>query len=150
MIERFADYCRYLYSYQNGMYNDLTWDLQTVSTENAYYSGVRFWVWLDYTYSTPEIDIMQRMASLIALEDRKYSAKQWEPDGTAWHTVFKGTGAEGRNLHQLWDEYAATKMATLSSRANRKGSVSPLLREAPLRQALRDRYPSLDSYLKVN
>lgn len=150
MIERFADYCRYLYSYQNGLYNDLTWTLQTINDEASYDKSVRFWVWLDYTYSTPEIDIMQRMASLIAKADRQYAAKHWEPEGTAWNTVFQGTGAEGKNLHQLWDEYAATKMSTLSSRSHRKGDLSALTREVNLRQALRDRYPTLDNYLKVN
>lgn len=147
MIERFADYCRFLYSFQNGRLNDLGWELQTIDHESSYDKSVRFWVWLDYTYSTPEKDIIQCMAEKIALKDRNYTASKWEPKGSAWVEVFKGTGAEGKNILDLWEEYAADPMAKLSSKANRAGSLSPLLKSVPLRTALRERYASLDSYL---
>ena len=147
MIERFADYCRYLYSYQNGRLNDLGWELQTINGENSYGTSVRFWVWLDYTYSTPSADIMQRIAYYVALKDRNFTSAKWEPEGEAWASVFGGTAAEGKTIHELWDEYAATDMCKLSSKVNRAGSVSPLLKNTPLRSALRERYASLDSYL---
>lgn len=147
MIERFADANRFLYAYQNGKYNDLGWELQTINTESSYDKSVRFWVWLDYTYSTPEVDILQRIAYFVSLRDRKYSQATWEPRGAAWKDVFKGTGAEGKNILQLWDEYAADPMAKLSSKANRAGSLSPLLQKTPLRTAIRDRYSALDAYL---
>ena len=150
MIERFADANRFLYSYQNGKYNDLGWELQTINGEASYDKSVRFWVWMDYTYSTPEADILQRIAYYVALKDRNYTASKWEPTGTAWASVFKGTAAEGKNINQLWEEYAATDMCKLSSKVNRAGSLSPLLKNTPLRTSLRERYASLDSYLNCN
>lgn len=150
MIERFADACRFIYSYQNGRYNDLVWDLQTIDHESSYDKSVRFWVWIDYTYSTPEKDILQFMAEKIAAKDRNYTASKWEPTGSAWKEVFKGTAAAGKNIHDLWAEYEADPMAKLSSKANRAGSLSPLLKSVPLRTAVRERYASLDSYLNCN
>ena len=147
MIERFADANRFLYAYQNGKYNDLGWELQKIDHEASYDKSVRFWVWLDYTYSTPEVDILQKIAYYVCQRDRKYSQSTWEPKGKAWESVFKGTGAEGKNILELWDEYAADPMSTLSSKCNRAGSLSPLLKSVSLRTAVRERYSSFDSYL---
>ena len=47
-IERFADYCRYIYAFQAGRYNDDHWELQTISSESTRETSVRFLVWLDY------------------------------------------------------------------------------------------------------
>lgn len=149
MVERFADYCRYLYSYQNGRYNDLTWQLQTSRSENTYYDSVRFWVWLDYTYSTPERDIIRYMNLLFFETDPRYRTANWAPDGTAWQEVFAGTGAEGKDLLSLWDEFTASEMANLPSDVQNEGEVSPLLQAVPLRDALRARYPEAARYLKV-
>jgi len=149
MIERFADYCRYLYSYNRGVYNDKAWTLQTSSTEDTYYKSVRFWVWLDYTYSTKEIDIMNEMAQQIVKKDGNFSASHWEPDGDAWNTVFEGTQAYGKSIDQLWEEFASSNMAKLSSNPRREGEKSPLDAAYPLREAVRERYPESDDYLKI-
>ena len=148
MIERFADYCRYLYSFKRGYYNDMCWTLQTSHTENNYASSVRFWVWLDYTYSTPEIDIINRMQK--AITKKTYSRADWEPNGKAWPVIFEGTGAAGKDLHTLWDEFAASDIANASSQPREQGGRSSLLAIAPLRKAIRDRYPNADDYLKIN
>ncbi len=151
MIERFADYCRFIYCYDDGFYNDSCWTLQTSKTENNYAKGVRFWVWLDYTYSTDEIDIMQRLAQAIAKKDRTMRAHNWTANGSAWAVVFAGTGAAGKTLTQLWEEYAATDLATLSSsrRSGRVTTPSPLLKAYPIRETIKSRNPDADDYLRL-
>lgn len=147
MVELFADYCRYLYCYQNGVYNDLGWELQTTESEDNYRDSVRFWVWLDYTYSTPEVDIIARMNSLI--HERRFTSAEWEADGSAWQAVLNGTNAVGKDLHQLWELYAASEMANLPSCVEKSGEASPLLQAYPLRDAIRARYTEACEYLKV-
>lgn len=149
MIERFADYCRFVYSYNNGYYNDSCWTLQTSKTENSFAKGVRFWVWLDYTYSTEDIDIMQRLQQEVAKKDRTVIARNWKSNGSAWKTVFAGTGAAGKTLDQLWDEYAATELANLSSNSPRPTSQSPLLKKYPIRDTIKSRRPAADDYLRI-
>lgn len=147
MIERFADYCRYLYSFKRGYYNDMTWTLQTSQTENTYAKSVRFWVWLDYTYSTDEIDIMSRMQQ--AVTKKSYPRADWEPTGRAWTAMFEGTEAAGKDLNTLWEEFTSSNIANAASKPREQGGISSLLALAPLRQAVRDRYPDADDYLKV-
>ena len=147
MIERFADYCRYLYAYQRGYYNDMNRTLQTVQSEDTYYKSVRFWVWLDYTYSTDKVDIMNRIQQ--AVYQKTYNNDAWEPSGAAWAVIFADTNAAGKNLGALWEEFAATEIASETSKPREQGGVSSLLRLAPLRAAVRDRYPEADDYLKV-
>lgn len=148
MIERFVDYCRYLYAYKGGYYNDMGWSLQTVSSENTYYKSVRMWVYLDYTYSTADADIMKRIQNAVV--SKKYGNEDWEPTGKAWAEIFEGTEAEGKTLTELWEEYAATKMATLSTKPREQGGTSALLAIVPLRKAIRERFGDVASYLKVN
>lgn len=147
MIERFADYCRYLYAYKGGYYNDMIWTLHTVQGENTYYKSVRFWVWLDYTYSTNDIDIMLRLQQ--AVSKKTYGHDAWEPTGEAWAEMFAGTGAEGKDLNTLWEEYAGSQFASAKSKPREQGAKSALLGIAPLRTALQDRYPDGDNYRKV-
>ncbi|MBQ8288781.1 MAG: hypothetical protein IJX76_08460 [Clostridia bacterium] len=147
MIERFADYCRYLYAFKGGYYNDMCWTLQTSKTEDTYAKSVRFWVWLDYTYSTADADIMKRMQQ--AVTKKTYPRADWEPTGAAWNEMFAGTAAEGKDLNALWEEFAASDIADATSKPREQGGKSILLTKAPLRTAVRDRYPEADDYLKV-
>jgi hypothetical protein len=149
MVERFADYCRFLYAFEDGRFNDLGWEVQTAKNEDSPFSGVRFWVWLDYTYSTPERDIIREMNQRIHVKAEPYTTDAWLPDGSAWLEIFEGTGAEGKNLFTLWAEYSATEMANLSSAVEKEGEVSPLLQAVPLREAIRARYADARSYLKT-
>ncbi len=147
MVERFADFCRYLYAYRDGMFNDRCWEIQTIESESNYHDSVRFWVWLDYTYSTPENDIFAKMNAQIM--SAKYSTADWEPNGIAWQDAFKGTDAYGKDLLTLWDEFAATEMSKLSSHVAKGEETSPLLNAVPLREAARARYADSRTYLKV-
>lgn len=147
MVERFADFCRFLYAYKDGKFNDLTWDLQTAETESNYHDSVRFWVWLDYTYSTPENDIYAKMNAQIL--SQKYTTADWAENGIAWQDAFTGTAAYGKDLNTLWDEYVATEMAMLPSGVEQPGEVSPLLKAVSLREAVNERFAASRTYLKV-
>lgn len=148
MVERFADFCRYLYAYKGGLFNDCGWELQTPEEEDNPFDSVRFWVWLDYTYSTPQRDIIREMNECIHQCSEEYNAAAWMPDGSAWQAVFAGTGAQGKDLFALWEEYLTSDIAYLSSGVEHKGDVSPLLQAAPLRGAIRQRYSAARTYLK--
>ncbi len=149
MIERFADYCRFIYAYQNGRYNDNSWTLQTAQTENTYYKSVRFWTWLDYTYSSESIDIMNRIAQAVHTGGRKYTNTTWKPSGSAWQEVFEGTEAAGKTIDDLWEIFAQTELSQLSSTAARPGSTSPLLKKYPIRETIKNRFPAANDYLTV-
>ena len=149
MVERFADYCRFLYAFEDGRFNDPGWELQTPEGEDNLFDSVRFWVWLDYTYSTPEWDIIREMNARIHLCSLQYGGAAWQPDGSAWQEILAPTGAAGKTLLDLWEEYAASEMAYLSSGVEREGEVSPLLQALPLREAIRTRYAHAREYLKV-
>lgn len=149
MVERFADYCRYLYAFENGRYNDTGWDLQTPEREGNPFDSVRFWVWLDYTYSTADRDIIREMNRCIHQRSEAYGEAAWAPDGSAWQAVFAGTGAAGKDLFALWEEYLASGIAYLSSGVAKEEAVSPLLQAFPLREAIRDRYADARSYLNT-
>ena len=148
MIERFADYCRYLYAFKRGYYNDMGWTLHTSKSETSYVTGVRFWVWLDNTYSTKEIDIIARMQKEIT--EKNYPRADWESGGKAWDVIFEGTDALGKTLEELWDMYAADPMSTASTKPREQGAKNALESRVPLRQSIRDRYPEADDYLKIN
>ena len=147
MVERFADFCRYLYAFKDGKFNDTDWEIQTIESETNYHDSVRFWVWLDYTYSTPEVDIYKNINAQIL--SGKYTVADWAPDGIAYQDALKGTAAYGKDILTLWDEFAATEMAHLSSAVEKSGDVSPLLKAVPLRDAVRARYADSRTYLKV-
>lgn len=147
MVERFADFCRYLYAFKDGKFNDRCWEIQPIESESNYHDSVRFWVWLDYTYSTPEVDIYKNINAQIL--SGKYTTADWAPDGIAYQDALKGTAAYGKDILTLWDEYAATEMAHLSSHTDKDETVSPLLKAVPFRDAVRARYASSRTYLKV-
>lgn len=149
MVERFADYCRYLYAYKGGLFNDPGWELQTPEGEGTPFDSVRFWVWLDYTYSTPEWDIIREMNNRIHLCSAEYTAAAWQPDGSAWQEIFAPTGVYGKDLFTLWEEFTASGMAHLSSGVEREGEISPLLQAFPLWEAISARYAHARGYLKV-
>ncbi len=147
MIERFADYCRFLYAYKNGYHNDMCWSLQTMDSENTYYKSVRFWVWVDCTYSTADADIMVRINQ--AVQKKIYPQSDWEPGGKAWDAIFEGTNAKGKDLNTLWDEFVASGVGRLESKPREQGSLSALLRHTNFRAAARNRYPDAHNYWKI-
>lgn len=129
-IERFADYCRYLYAFNNGEYNDTTWELQTVKSENTRETSVRFLVWLDYTYSTEGNDLLLKF--FTACRSKKYPTANWND---AWADIFEGSELEGKNIEIVWQMYSSSEFAALSSRA--QFGSSPLTRKYKIRERLK-------------
>lgn len=126
-IERFADFCRYEYAYKNGYYNDRVWELQTVDQESDIASSNRFFVWLDYTYSTDSKDTMLKFFKVCF--ERKYESQDWD---AAWKEIFSGTGLEGRKINEVWKEYSKSDFASLYAVSD--GKSSPLLEKYDIRK----------------
>jgi hypothetical protein len=111
-IERFADCCRYLYAFEDGEYNDTNWELNTISGESTRETSVRFLVWLDYTYSTEDNDLLVKYFDVC--RNRNYSSSRWNQ---AWAEIFEGSELEGKSIETVWNEYAKSEFATLSSKS---------------------------------
>ncbi|MBR1765036.1 MAG: hypothetical protein IJ746_06530 [Ruminococcus sp.] len=57
--DRLRRLCRQQLS-ARGRYNDYVWTLQTADGQASRETSVRFLVWLDYMYSTEDIDVIRR------------------------------------------------------------------------------------------
>lgn len=126
-IERFADYCRYIYAYDDGKYNDKGWTLQTVETENTRELSVRFLVWLDYELSSSDRDFMYDY--FVLCSDCQFAKTDWPK---AWKTLFAGTKFEGKTIDEVWNEYSTSDFAILSSNSEKPGE-SDLLSKYDIR-----------------
>ena len=126
-IERFADVCRYIYAFENGKYNDPQWELQPVEVEDHRKDSNRFPVWFDYQYSTPDCDLLLKYFTVCRSE--KYPKHMWKE---AWTEIFKGSALEGRDIEDVWKEYAASEFAALSTGTGENGT-SPLLEKYDVR-----------------
>ncbi len=126
-IERFADACRYIYAFDGGRINDEVWELQTVSSENTRETSVRFLVWMDYTYSTEEVDLLLNFFTVCRSE--KYHKDNWKK---AWQEILKGTDLEGKDIEVIWKEYESSEFAKLSSKG--RNGISQLSKKYPIRE----------------
>jgi hypothetical protein len=129
-IERFADACRYLYAFNNGQYNDKDWTMQTIKGEPTREDSVRFIVWFDYFYSTEDNDLFLKYFKVCRSEE--YPQDEWKK---AWAEIFKGSKLEGRDIDDIYAEYASSEFATLSTRV--RDGVSPLLSKYDVRRNTR-------------
>lgn len=123
-VELFAEYSRYVYAFDDGAINDDHWSLPTVSSESTRKTSKRFFVWLDYTYSTKEVDIIKRYVT-FACND-VYKTADWETK--AWPEILKGTELEGKTIDEVWEMYKNSQFAILSTKATSTGT-SPLLQK---------------------
>lgn len=128
-IERFADFCRYEYAFRNGFYNDSCWTLWSADYEDTIEKSNRFFVWLDYTYSAPENDIMLDFFRVCF--EQKYASDQWD---AAWQEIFSGSALEGRTIDDVWNEFISSDFAYLS--ADRTKGTSELLSRYDVRGKL--------------
>lgn len=114
-IERFADYCRFVYAYDDGTYNDKVWDLQSVDVESDRASSVRFLVWLDICYSTPDNDIILKYCDVC--KNGFYAPEDWD---AAWEEIFRGSELEGMSIDAVWALYEASDIATMDQASLRQ------------------------------
>ncbi|MBQ6676326.1 MAG: hypothetical protein IJM75_09360 [Ruminococcus sp.] len=126
--ELFADVCRMEYPLDNGYYNDSVWELQTIDGQGSRESSVRFWVWLDYFYSGGDIDMIRRLCEVCF--NAHWGTEDW---GYAWEEIFSGTELEGKSIDEVWEMYASSEFALLSSSAE-KGETSELLEKYNIRE----------------
>ena len=126
-IERFADACRFLYAFNDGEFNDKDWQMQTLRREPTREDSVRFLVWFDYFYSTKDNDLLLNYFKVCRSE--QYPKDNWKQ---AWAEIFKGSALEGRDVDDIYAEYAASEFATLSTKA--EGGTSPLLSKYDVRR----------------
>lgn len=138
MIERFADVGRYEYAYNNGYFNDYGWTLHDINGESDYWSSNRFWVWIDYKFSTEKVDILKRMNT--AVYNKTFSSDDYGTDGKAWDAIFEGTDAAGKTITQLWDMYAADDFSKCSAKSRSYGSKSQLIKTYNVREIVKARY----------
>ena len=120
-IERFADACRYEYALDDGYYNDACWTLWPVAGEPDRESSVRFLVWLDTVYSTPDRDLLLNF--FRACWEETYPADRWDE---AWREIFAGTALADMDIDEVWALYEASDFARLSAEAP-EGETSELL-----------------------
>jgi hypothetical protein len=135
-IERFADYCRFIYCMDDGGYNDSGWTLQTVTDEPDRETSVRFLVWLDYKLSGPDRDFMKDY--FLVCTKGEYASSEWKK---AWKKLFQSTEFEGKSVDEVWNEYAKSDFAGLSSNAE-KGETSELLAKYDVRNKIRSKTDS--------
>ena len=129
-IELFAEYCRYVYAFKNGMYNDDHWTLATPDKEGTREKSKRFLVWLDYTYSTEDNDVLLKY--FAACKSNKYKQADWDK---AWAEIFKGTPLEGKNIDEVFDIYKTSEFAKLSTK--RSNGKVPLLEKYDVREKVK-------------
>ena len=130
-IERFADYCRYIYALDDGYFNDSCWCLKDVFAEDSRETSVRFLVWLDYTYSTKDNDLMRRFYDICY--GKEYQTADWE---SAWAEIFKNTELEGKEIDEVWGIFAESDFAIYDS-TSEAGGRSQLLINYDIRNKLK-------------
>ena len=126
-IERFADACRFLYAFNNGEYNDRGWEMQTIAEEPTRADSVRFLVWFDYFYSTEGNDLLLNYFRVC--HDETYPTANWKE---AWADIFRGSALEGRDIDDIYAEYAASEFAVLPTVP--ENGPSPLLSKYDVRR----------------
>lgn len=129
-IELFAEYCRYIYAFDNGKYNDDHWSLAKSTNEVDREKSKRFLVWLDYTYSTEDNDIILKYFK--ACKSKNYPTGTWNE---AWKTILAGTELEGKSIQEIFAIYKASEFSTLSTKIS-SGKV-PLLEKYNVREKVK-------------
>ena len=130
-IERFADYCRYVYAFDNGYYNGSAWRLQDVFTEDTVEKSVRFLVWLDYTYSEEENDLLAKFFDICY--NKQYATADW---ADAWTEVFRNSPLEGKTIDEVWGIFAESDFAVYDS-TSEQGEKSQLLINYDIRNKIK-------------
>lgn len=139
-IENFADYCRYVYAYKDGCYNDDHWDPKKVKikdgdTKCVNYNSIRFLLWLDYNYSDDKNDVMVKFSDVC--RNSKIKQADWN---NAWEEIFKDVpGLNGRSITDVWEQYlndTGFSDADATVPYGRLGQKSQLLQNYNIREKL--------------
>ena len=134
--ETFADYCRYMYAYNDGYYNDDHWTpLKEQNNNPNTHNSIRFLIWLDNKYSNEKCDIIYNFSEVC--RKGEYSTYQWRQ---AWKEIFRGSKLENRDIDDVWSEYfyIDTRFSDGDAKAPAIGERSPLIEEFNIRSKLRE------------
>ncbi|MCR5599982.1 MAG: hypothetical protein K6G33_04485 [Ruminococcus sp.] len=135
-VEVFADYCRYMYAYNDGYYNDDHWTPYKEQKNNPNtHNSIRFLIWLDYKYSDENCDIIYNFSEVC--RNSTYSPYQWRQ---AWKEIFRGSKLENRDIDDVWSEYfyRDTRFSNGDAKAPAIGEKSPLINEFDIRGRLKE------------
>jgi len=110
-VERFADYCRYVYAYNDGQYNDQGCVLEAPLGKLSRETSARFYLWLDEYFGTDK-DIMFEFFKVCI--DQEYKKADWDK---AWAQIFKGTELEGCSIDKVWDWFQSAPFAKAGASA---------------------------------
>ena len=131
-IEVFADYCRYIYAYKDGRYNDVNWELPDIYTQNSRENSVRFLVWLDMETSSSNRDVIRDFFEVCC--DADFPQEEW---GDVWMSLLRGTKFDGKTIDEVWKIYRDSDFSHYSSKAASKDSKSELIRKTDVRNYIR-------------
>ena len=134
-IENFADYCRYVYAYNDGYYNDKSWNPEKIKANGeSTHNSIRFLIWLDYKYSTTEYDPIVAFSDVCRNEN--FNSDEWDK---AWTEIFSGSDSlKNRTISNVWNEYINDKYFS-DAKATTDGYG--------IKSELMQRYPDLRSKL---
>ncbi|MBR6403030.1 MAG: hypothetical protein IKS48_06570 [Eubacterium sp.] len=124
-VENFAEYCRYVYGYNDGEYNDKGWELKSVKQgEDTRDNSDRFLLWLDWETTSSNKDIVRDFYEICT--DGSFSRSQWHDK--VWPILFKGTRFEGRNIDDVWKEYRNSDFSHYGTKST-NGYTPEIIRE---------------------
>ena len=134
-VENFADYCRFVYAYNDGQYNDGRWVLQDTYYDrehNGREHSVRFLVWLDYLTFSGQKDVIRDYFELCC--DKNHPKEDWDD---VWEQLFIGTRFQGESVDDVWKEYLDSDFSHYDSKS-KDGRPSELIRMTNVRQILKE------------
>ena len=131
-IQTFADYCRYVYAYKDGKYNDCSWELNTAAEEKSRENSIRFLVWLDMETSSSNRDIIRDYFEMVF--DKSYPRSKW---GEAWQHLFKGTKFENQSIDHVWEIYADSDFGSYDAKVSKMGDKSELIKKTDVRNYIK-------------
>lgn len=125
LVETFAEYCRFVYAYKDGYYNDKAWEMRKAShvKETSAPVSKRFLVWLDYKCFSQDKDVIYDI--MTTWYNKDYRADEWDD---VWKNIFAGTDLEGKTIKEAWDEYKNDVFANTDATASEYGGTSDLIR----------------------
>ena len=127
----FAEYCRFIYAYKDGRYNDKNSELEDANTESERDISARFLVWLDYETSESNKDIIRDYFEVCS----DFNHSSWDKE---WKTLFKNTKFSGKSIDEVWDIYVNSDFAYYDSVAPDKDTKSELINETNVREYIKN------------
>ncbi|MCR5599983.1 MAG: hypothetical protein K6G33_04490 [Ruminococcus sp.] len=133
-IENFANYCRYVYAYKDGLYNDGSgWEPRKMQPNGeATHNSFRFLLWLDYMDRNNDITLKFFNACI----SKSYPKNDWS---RAWEDIFKGTVFNGRTIDNVWQEYLTSSFSNADAVRREGQEKSDLITQTNVRNVIKNK-----------